>query len=105
MYINASLKVSHPISTLNEVNASFGGKQVVITMKDYDEMRKRYLAGENQRHIWNSMKLCLSVVKSMKHAGSRANRILSGSCTIWKKDPSIPCRGIRLKQPNAPVSR
>ena len=24
---------------------------MVITMKDYDEIRKRYLAGESQRHI------------------------------------------------------
>ena len=27
------------------------GETVVITMKDYDEIRKRYLAGESQRHI------------------------------------------------------
>ena len=38
------------------------GKAVVITMKDYDEIRKRYLAGESQRHIAKSLGISRNTV-------------------------------------------
>jgi transposase len=38
------------------------GKSVVITMKDYDEIRKRYLAGESQRHIAKTLGISRNTV-------------------------------------------
>ena len=38
------------------------GKTVVITMKDYDEIRKRYLAGESQRHIAKALGISRNTV-------------------------------------------
>ena len=38
------------------------GKAVVITMKDYDEIRKRYLAGESQRHIAKTLGISRNTV-------------------------------------------
>ena len=36
---------------------------MVITMKDYDEIRKRYLAGESQRKIAKSLGISRNVAK------------------------------------------
>ena len=38
------------------------GKTVVITVKDYDEIRKRYLAGESQRHIAKTLGISRNTV-------------------------------------------
>ena len=38
------------------------GKTVVITMKDYDEIRKRYLAGESQRQIAKTLGISRNTV-------------------------------------------
>lgn len=35
---------------------------MVITMKDYDEIRKRYLAGESQRHIAKTLGISRNIV-------------------------------------------
>lgn len=35
---------------------------MVITMKDYDEIRKRYLAGESQRHIAKTLGISRNTV-------------------------------------------
>ena len=35
---------------------------MVITMRDYDEIRKRYLAGESQRHIAHTLGISLNTV-------------------------------------------
>ncbi len=36
---------------------------MVITMQDYDEIRRRYLAGESQRHIAKTMGISRNTVK------------------------------------------
>lgn len=56
--------MSHPIITLNEGDQLLysEGKTVVITMRDYDEIRKRYLAGESQRHIAHTLGISRNTV-------------------------------------------
>ena len=36
---------------------------MIITMKDYDEIRRRYNAGESQRHIAKSLGISRNTVK------------------------------------------
>ena len=44
------------------INHHLEGKTVVITMKDYDEIRKRYLAGESQRNIAKALGISRNTV-------------------------------------------
>ena len=36
---------------------------MIITMQDYDEIRRRFLAGESQRHIAKAMGISKNTVK------------------------------------------
>lgn len=55
--------MSHHKTTLNKRLFIRREKTVVITMHDYDEIRRRYLAGESQRHIAQTLGISRNTVK------------------------------------------
>jgi predicted transcriptional regulator len=50
------------VDTLVTDYANTISKKGIITMKDYDEIRKRYLAGESQRHIAKALGISRNTV-------------------------------------------
>lgn len=55
--------MSHQVITLNKAYIYSEGKTVVITMQDYQEIRRRFLAGESQRHIAKELGISRNTVK------------------------------------------